>query len=41
MRSLILVSYDVCHPKRLRMVHKKMCGFGEWVQYSVFLCRLS
>ena len=41
MRSLFLVSYDVCHPKRLRKVYKRMCGFGEGVQYSVFLCRLS
>jgi len=41
MRSLYLVSYDVCHPKRLRRVYVQMCGFGEWVQYSVFLCRLN
>ena len=41
MRSLYLVSYDVCHPKRLRRVYVHICGFGEWVQYSVFLCRLN
>jgi CRISPR-associated protein Cas2 len=41
MRSRYLVSYDVCHPRRLRRVHKKMKGYGEPLQYSVFLCDLS
>ena len=41
MRNLYLVSYDVCDPKRLRKVYKKMHGFGKPAQYSVFLCPLS
>lgn len=41
MRSLFLVSYDICHPRRLRKVYTGMCGFGKPVQYSVFLCPLS
>jgi len=41
MRNLYLVSYDVCDPKRLRAIFKKMHGFGDPVQYSVFLCPLS
>lgn len=41
MRNRFLVSYDVCDPKRLRKTYKRMCGFGDPVQYSVFLCRLS
>ncbi len=41
MRNRYLVSYDVSDPKRLRKTFKKMRGFGEAVQYSVFLCPLS
>jgi CRISPR-associated protein Cas2 len=40
-RSLYLVAYDVRNPKRLRLVHKKMCGYGDPLQYSVFQCELS
>lgn len=39
-RSWHLVSYDVRDPKRLRRVAKKLEGYGERVQYSVFRCRL-
>jgi CRISPR-associated protein Cas2 len=35
------VSYDICDPKRLRKMHKKMLGFGDRVQLSVFLCDLN
>jgi CRISPR-associated protein Cas2 len=35
------VSYDICDPKRLRLVHKTMLGYGEPLQYSVFCCDLS
>jgi CRISPR-associated protein Cas2 len=41
MRHRYLVAYDVCDPKRLRRIYKKMCGFGEPLQYSVFQCALS
>jgi CRISPR-associated protein Cas2 len=40
MRHLFLVCYDVRNPKRLRTVHRRMKGFGEPLQYSVFLCDL-
>lgn len=40
-RSLYLVAYDVRDPKRLRLVHRKMNGFGDGVQYSVFQCELT
>ncbi|MEM6731402.1 MAG: CRISPR-associated endonuclease Cas2 [Myxococcota bacterium] len=36
-----IVSYDICDPKRLRRVHKVMKGFGDALQYSVFICDLS
>lgn len=40
MRYLILVSYDVRDRKRLHHVNVRMKGFGEPLQYSVFLCNL-
>lgn len=41
MRQTFIVTYDICHPKRLRRVYKLMCGFGEHLQLSVFRCELS
>ena len=35
-----LVAYDVHDSGRLRLVAKKLEGYGERVQYSVFRCRL-
>jgi len=39
-RIRYLVSYDICHPKRLRRVARTMEGFGVRLQYSVFECPL-
>ena len=39
-RIRYLVSYDVCHPKRLRKVARALEGFGVRLQYSVFECPL-
>lgn len=41
MRNRYIVAYDVREPKRLRRTHKKMQGFGDPLQYSVFACNLS
>ena len=41
MRRVYLVTYDVSDDKRLRQVFKKMNGYGEHLQYSVFQCELS
>jgi len=38
---LYIVTYDIADPKRWRQVFKLMHGFGEWLQLSVFQCRLS
>lgn len=38
---LYIVCYDICDPKRWRRVFKVMNGYGEWLQLSVFQCRLS
>jgi len=41
MRRIYLVAYDIADDKRLRRVFKKMNGYGEHLQYSVFQCELS
>lgn len=38
---LYIVTYDISDPKRWRAVFKLMNGYGEWLQLSVFQCRLS
>ena len=35
------MAYDVSDGKRLRRIYKKMHGFGDALQYSVFACDLS
>ena len=41
MRRRYVVCYDVADPRRLERTYKKMNGFGQPVQYSVFVCDLS
>lgn len=38
---LYLITYDIRDPKRWRRIFKLMKGYGEWLQLSVFQCRLS
>lgn len=38
---LYLVTYDIRDDKRWRRIFKLMKGYGEWLQLSVFQCRLS
>ena len=38
---LYIVVYDISSPERWRRVFKTMHGYGEWVQLSVFQCRLT
>jgi len=40
-RHRYLVCYDVREPKRLRKTHEAMLGYGDPIQYSVFICDLS
>jgi len=40
-RKRYLVAYDVRNPERLRTMRRVMLGFGEPLQYSVFVCELS
>ena len=41
MRNRYIVTYDVSDTKRLHKTFKKMNGFGDPLQYSVFVCDLS
>ena len=36
-----IVTYDISDNRRWRGVFKTLNGFGEWLQLSVFQCRLS
>lgn len=36
-----LVTYDITDENRLRKVYKTMRGYGDHIQYSVFICDLS
>jgi CRISPR-associated protein Cas2 len=38
---LYVVAYDIGEPRRWRRVFKLMNGYGEWLQLSVFQCRLT
>ena len=38
---LYLVTYDIGDPKRWRAVYELMNGYGQWLQLSVFQCRLA
>jgi CRISPR-associated protein Cas2 len=38
---LYIVTYDISDSKRWRRVFSLMNGYGEWLQLSVFQCRLS
>jgi CRISPR-associated protein Cas2 len=41
MRNAYIVTYDISDPVRLRKVFKKMRGYGDRIQLSVFRCELS
>jgi len=40
-RNVYLVCYDIREPRRLRKTHQTMLGYGDPLQYSVFVCDLS
>jgi CRISPR-associated protein Cas2 len=37
---LYIVTYDIADPKCWRRVFRLLEGFGDWLQLSVFQCRL-
>jgi CRISPR-associated protein Cas2 len=38
---LYIVAYDISDQKRWRRVFRVMNGYGEWLQLSIFQCRLT
>lgn len=41
MRHSFIVTYDICEPKRLRLVFRTLRDWGNHLQYSVFECQLT
>ncbi len=41
MRQAFIVTYDISNAGRWRKVYDLMCGYGQWIQLSVFRCELS
>ena len=41
MRTVYLVTYDVCEAKRLRRTFRMMRRYGDHLQFSVFRCVLN
>lgn len=40
-RTRYLLAYDIRAPRRLRRVHEVAKGYGDPLQYSIFVCDLS
>lgn len=40
-RTLYVIAYDISSDRRRTKVHKVLCGFGQWTQYSLFECYLT
>lgn len=38
---IYIVTYDISEPRRWRRLFRLMQGYGEWLQLSVFQCRLT
>ena len=39
--ALYVITYDIPDDKRRTKVHKVLCGYGAWTQYSLFECWLN
>lgn len=40
MEHLYIITYDIRNGRRWRKLFKAMHGYGQWLQLSVFQCRL-
>src|SRR5689334_12700511 len=38
--TLYIIAYDIPDDKRRTKIHKLLCGYGAWTQYSLFECWL-
>lgn len=36
MTTFYVIAYDIPSDRRRTRVHKTLCGFGQWMQYSLF-----
>lgn len=39
--TLYVVAYDIANDRRRAKVHRVLCGYGAWTQYSLFECWLT
>jgi CRISPR-associated protein Cas2 len=39
--TLYIIAYDIPFDKRRNKVHRLLCGYGAWTQYSLFECWLT
>ena len=39
--TLYIIAYDIPDDKRRTKIHKVLCGYGAWTQYSLFECFLT
>jgi CRISPR-associated protein Cas2 len=39
--TLAIIAYDISNDKRRAKLHKLLCGYGQWTQYSLFECYLT
>jgi CRISPR-associated protein Cas2 len=39
--TLYIIAYDIPDDKRRTKVHRVLCGYGAWTQYSLFECWLT
>jgi CRISPR-associated protein Cas2 len=39
--TLYIIAYDIPDDKRRTKVHRVLCGYGVWTQYSLFECWLN
>jgi CRISPR-associated protein Cas2 len=39
--TLFVVAYDISDDRRRTRIHKLLCGYGDWTQYSLFECWLT
>lgn len=39
--TLYIVAYDIPSDRRRTKVHRLLCGYGAWTQYSLFECWLT
>lgn len=39
--TLYIIAYDIPNDRRRTRIHKLLCGYGAWTQYSLFECWLT